>query len=88
MGFTSSTYPALQQKVEARISRDLTKKEDINKDDEDTIVSDVLEDLLQESPTPPPKDTAPANAAPQASGSGGNQANRSDETLPGSWNMN
>lgn len=81
MGFTSTTYPSLQQKVEARISRDLTKKDEVTKDEEDTIVSDVLDDLLQGSPTPPPKDNV---NVPRASGSGENNANKNN--LPGSWN--
>lgn len=81
MGFTSTTYPSLQEKVEARISRDMTQKDDISKDEEDTIVSDVLDDLLQDTPTPPPKDIVPP---PRAVGSGENRAEGSN--LPGSWN--
>ena len=86
MGFTATTYPSLQHKVEARVSRDLTKKNDISKDEEDTIVSDVVEDLLQQSPTPPLKDNT--NAKPPRASTSTENVNQQggNSSLPGSWN--
>ena len=91
MGFTRDVYPTLPDKIAKRVSQSVVSQsfmstkdvEEISKDKEDTIVSDVVDELLQVSPTPPPKDTI---GLPHASGSGENQNDRSGGDLPGSWN--
>ena len=60
MGFTPAQYPVLTQKVEARVARN----GEVSKAREDSIVSEVVEELLQNSPQPP-----------RASGSHGRRAN-------------
>ncbi|KAL4241726.1 hypothetical protein ABKN59_000789 [Abortiporus biennis] len=65
MGFSASLYPTINTKISKRVSATFESNQDISKDAEDTIVSDVVDDLLQQSPTPPPKDPVP-----RTSGSG------------------
>ncbi|RPD55926.1 hypothetical protein L227DRAFT_579397 [Lentinus tigrinus ALCF2SS1-6] len=56
MGFTPTKYPVLTSKVESRVPR----HGEVSKEREDSIVTEVVEELLQTSPAP----------EPQASGSG------------------
>ena len=58
MGFTSNQYPALNSKVDAHTPLN----GEVSKEREDTIVGEVIEELLAASPSP--------QQAPQASGSG------------------
>ena len=55
MGFTPSKYPVLASKVEALVPR----HGEVSKEREDSIVTEIVEELVQDSPRPP-----------QASGSG------------------
>lgn len=80
MGFTRDIYPTLPDKVAKRVSQSVVSQsfmtpkdvEEISKDKEDTIVSDVLEELLQEPPPPLPEKDRPA-------GSGARAAHASDD---------
>ncbi|KAI0719983.1 hypothetical protein C8T65DRAFT_634506 [Cerioporus squamosus] len=56
MGFTSTKYPVLASEVESRVPR----HGEVSKEREDSIVTDIVEDLLQTSPV----------REPEASGSG------------------
>ena len=56
MGFTPTKYPVLTSKVEARVPR----HGEVSKEREDSIVTEIVEELLQTSPS----------REPQASGSG------------------
>ena len=59
MGFTPTKYPTLPSKVETLVTR---KGGEVSKEREDSIVTEIVEDLVQESP--PHRENA------QASGSG------------------
>ncbi len=59
MGFTSAKYPVLTSKVETLVSRN---GGEVSKEREDSIVTEIVEDLVQESPS--------RHETPQASGSG------------------
>jgi len=48
MGFTDESYPSINDKVANRMSTTIADNADISKDVEDGIVSDVLEELLDE----------------------------------------
>ena len=61
MGFTADQYPALPSKVGARVSRN----GGVNKNCEDSMVTEIVEELLQYSPS---------RDAPVASGSGTRRA--------------
>ncbi|EMD41922.1 hypothetical protein CERSUDRAFT_90510 [Gelatoporia subvermispora B] len=64
MGFTSSMYPSLASKVNARFSR---AERPVSQQTEDTIMTEVLEELLQASPVIP-------SAQASGSGAGGGSA--------------
>ncbi|KAI0801070.1 hypothetical protein C8Q74DRAFT_1444810 [Fomes fomentarius] len=59
MGFTSAKYPVLTSKVETLVSRN---GGEVSKEREDSIVTEIVEDLVQESSS--------RHETPQASGSG------------------
>ena len=61
MGFTAAQYPVLTSKINARLS----SNGEASKAREDSIVSEIVEELLQASP---PRDV------PQASGSSNRRA--------------
>ncbi|KAI0080353.1 hypothetical protein K474DRAFT_1658076 [Panus rudis PR-1116 ss-1] len=81
MGFTTTTYPNLNDKVAKRISLNVVEQtftgmkpedaEEFNKEKEDTIVSEVVEELLSEPPPPVPEKDGQAAPA-EASGSRNN----------------
>ncbi|KAK7694993.1 hypothetical protein QCA50_002181 [Cerrena zonata] len=70
MGFTRDVYPNIPDKVAKRVSQSVVSQsfmsqkdvEEISKDKEDTIVSDVLEELLQEPPPPLPAKDRPTGS--------------------------
>jgi len=51
MGFTQELYPSITTRINARVSR----HGDLSKETEDSVVTDILEDLLQLSPARPPQ---------------------------------
>lgn len=61
MGFTAAQYPVLTSKINARLSGN----GEASKAREDSIVSEIVEELLQASPL---------RDAPRASGSGSRRA--------------
>ena len=73
MGFTRDVYPTLPDKIAKRVSQSVVSQsfmstkdvEEISKDKEDTIVSDVLEELLQEPPPPLPAKDRPVGSPPK-----------------------
>ncbi|KAH9942967.1 hypothetical protein B0H21DRAFT_695675 [Amylocystis lapponica] len=67
MGFTAHTYPSLPGRLSARVPPD----GELSKEEEDTVVTDLLEELLTLSPPRPA----------QASGSGAKR----DRDLPGAF---
>ena len=60
MGFTSTRYPVLNSKIDERVPLG----GEVSKENEDKIVTEVVEELLLVSPSPAPKQP------PKASGSG------------------
>ena len=70
MGFTTAAHPDIPDKVASRVSLALNDNDEITQEAEDTIVSDVLEELLTANVDKdlPPKPTS--SAAP---------------SLPGAW---
>ncbi|EED77340.1 predicted protein [Postia placenta Mad-698-R] len=69
MGFTADAYPSIPEQISTRVPRNAQ----LSREAEDTIVTDVLEHLLETSPAGPP----------QASGSG-DVASSSNATGPSS----
>lgn len=69
MGFTADAYPSIPEQISTRVPRNAQ----LSREAEDTIVTDVLEHLLEASPAVPP----------QASGSG-DVASSSNATDPSS----
>lgn len=76
MGFTTATYPDLRAKVNASVARldarNASGDSDVSRDAEDSVVAEVVEELL----------SAPA---PGPSTAGTSNLRRSNTSLPGGW---
>ncbi|CAL1695145.1 unnamed protein product [Somion occarium] len=84
MGFTTNIYPNIGDKVAKRVSQSIASQsftspkdlQDVPKEKEDSIVSEVLEELLQEPPPPLPEKDRP---------SGSGEKPGDNESVPGAW---
>jgi hypothetical protein len=78
MGFTTTSYPTLQVKVNAKVAkleeaRRNANEAEITKTKENAAVAEVVEELLTEPAAGP-------------STTGGSSLRRSQTTVPGAWN--